>query len=490
MGSISDKLNYLNETKSRIKNFLNNEGIPVSDNDTFRSYVDKLQQLKPKLGVKEVTENGTYIASEDGLDGYSEFVVNVAGGGGSAESGEEYPTVLTINNTTSSDINTSITIHKSDDIPTNVYVNNNLIQTLTTPNASNNSGSSVNITIPVGGSQIKIEGGKHCLISYALNSTTNNQYLIDFIFGSNYLSVINAYTFANCKNLIFNSIPDKIKYIGQYAFKDTIGYTNSVNNNENYMIPIKNTNKKAFIKSKEDVVTVSATDLENVTLLGGAVFENCKNLTSVVLPNGITIIPDFAFRNCSELSSINIPESVTTIKTEAFKGCNKITSFIVPRNVTSISSSAFDYGNFVSLSVETENLVYDSRDNSNTIIETSTNKLIRGISTSFIPSSVKSIDTSAFSKSTALTSIDIPSGVNSIGNLAFSSCTGLTVANIYTEESTHKITSSSQAWFWSCSSNLKIHAPSSLDSTKAKTAYGNYWNQRTLMASFTVYYDL
>lgn len=40
-----DKLNYLNETKNLIKNKLNDFGAGITDNDTFRSYVDKMGKL-------------------------------------------------------------------------------------------------------------------------------------------------------------------------------------------------------------------------------------------------------------------------------------------------------------------------------------------------------------------------------------------------------------------------------------------------------------
>lgn len=38
--------------------------------------------LVAKLGTKDITENGTYNAVDDGLDGYSVVTVNVSGGGG------------------------------------------------------------------------------------------------------------------------------------------------------------------------------------------------------------------------------------------------------------------------------------------------------------------------------------------------------------------------------------------------------------------------
>lgn len=46
MGSIADKLNYLNETKQTIKQAIIDKGVSVSDADTFRSYADKIGSIE------------------------------------------------------------------------------------------------------------------------------------------------------------------------------------------------------------------------------------------------------------------------------------------------------------------------------------------------------------------------------------------------------------------------------------------------------------
>lgn len=43
--AIIDKLNYLNETKELIKDSLNDLGAEITDEDTFRSYVTKIDEL-------------------------------------------------------------------------------------------------------------------------------------------------------------------------------------------------------------------------------------------------------------------------------------------------------------------------------------------------------------------------------------------------------------------------------------------------------------
>ena len=40
-----DKLNYLNETKQLIKGALNDLGAEITDENTFRSYVDKINDI-------------------------------------------------------------------------------------------------------------------------------------------------------------------------------------------------------------------------------------------------------------------------------------------------------------------------------------------------------------------------------------------------------------------------------------------------------------
>ena len=51
-----------------------------------------------------------------------------------------------------------------------------------------------------------------------------------------------------------------------------------------------------------------------------------KDITSVVIPESVTVIGDRAFYNCSNLTSVVIGENVSTIGAYAFTGCSKLTS--------------------------------------------------------------------------------------------------------------------------------------------------------------------
>ena len=72
MGTIAEKLTYLNDTKTAIKNAVVAKGVSVSDTDTFRSYADKIGQISgggatTKFGVSidnllgNVDADGNYV---------------------------------------------------------------------------------------------------------------------------------------------------------------------------------------------------------------------------------------------------------------------------------------------------------------------------------------------------------------------------------------------------------------------------------------------
>ena len=126
----------------------------------------------------------------------------------------------------------------------------------------------------------------------------------------------------------------------------------------------------------------------------------------------VTSIGDGAFLDCSGLTSVDIPNSVTYIGYGAFSDCSGLTSVTIPNSITSIGNSAF-YGcsGLTSVTVDNNNGTYNSRNNCNAIIETSTNSLIVGCKNTIIPNSVTSIGNSAFYGCSGLTSVTIPNSV-------------------------------------------------------------------------------
>ena len=78
-----------------------------------------------------------------------------------------------------------------------------------------------------------------------------------------------------------------------------------------------------------------------ITTIGANVFNGCKSLTSIDLPDSITAIGNNAFKGCEKLSSVYIPYQVTKIGESAFNGCKSLTNIVLPKNITKIGDSAF-----------------------------------------------------------------------------------------------------------------------------------------------------
>lgn len=153
-----------------------------------------------------------------------------------------------------------------------------------------------------------------------------------------------------------------------------------------------------------------------VVSIGGRAFENCDKLTSVTIPDGVTIIKGGAFSNCTSLTSVKIPDSVISIGSGAFSDCTSLESITIPDSVTNLGSHLFQF---------CDNLKSVKLPNKITSIGEKTFSFCIKLRSVKIPDSVKSIGSEAFSFCTRMTSIVIPEGVTSIGKYAFSYCDNL-----------------------------------------------------------------
>ena len=208
-----------------------------------------------------------------------------------------------------------------------------------------------------------------------------------------------------------------------------------------------------------------------VVQIGCRAFENCVDLVSITIPEGVTTIDMYAFSYCKKLSSITLPENLTSIETCAFEGCKNLASITIPDSVTSIGYNNFtdsvgnislgsiicNKGSFAykyakernipiklmpgpakkgtTLTVSSKKLkvkvTSSSRKNPTVTVKKFTDNKAKNLT---IPSTVKvnsvtykvtAISDKAFKGNKKLTTVTIGSNVTKIGKEAFSGCKNL-----------------------------------------------------------------
>ena len=106
-------------------------------------------------------------------------------------------------------------------------------------------------------------------------------------------------------------------------------------------IKVEKSISKKYKKTEEDEFATSIIIPEGVTIIPEYCFDGCEKLESITLPSTIKEIGEYAFCACSSLTSIEIPEGVTIIPENCFDGCEKLKSITLPTTIKQIESDAF-----------------------------------------------------------------------------------------------------------------------------------------------------
>ena len=271
----------------------------------------------------------------------------------------------------------------------------------------------------------------------------------------NSVTSIGSNAFFRCSSLTSVTIPKSVETIGQDAFRECKALTNVTISNG-----VMKIGGGAFTGCSALTSVVIPSSVTSIGI-GGNPFGACPGIISIVvdennpkydsrnncngiietaanrlisgcqntiIPYGVTDIED-AFWGCSSLKEITIPNTVTNIGTYTFESCS-LTSIVIPKSVTSIGDRAFSLCPLSTIVVEEGNPKYDSRNNCNAIIITSTNTLLAGSNNTIIPEGITAISPNAFRGRKHIASIAIPNTVTRIGEYAFNGCTSLTSITI------------------------------------------------------------
>jgi hypothetical protein len=307
--------------------------------------------------------------------------------------------------------------------------------------------------------------------------------------------IIPEYLFWGCTGLTEITIPENVQQIGGAAFIDCSAISKITINAIKCIRMSSDNNRPAFVGAPITTVEfgplattipdyafygcktlTSVTIPENITAIGGAAFQNCPALTTVIfnasnctvahtiLGDNVTPafnnpaitrvefgaevrnIPNYIFWGCKGITDIVFGDNIETIGLSAFYGCTSLNNIVIPEGVTSIGGRAF--ANCKSLNTITFNAVncvnMVTMENNVPMPAFENNALSAvnfgnrvevipdyafancpNLKTFAIPASVRHIGYKAFFGCKSLQAVTIPEGVTSIGGLAFAECNGL-----------------------------------------------------------------
>lgn len=230
-------------------------------------------------------------------------------------------------------------------------------------------------------------------------------------YGGNTYSVIGIYDYAfdGCNGLTSVSIPNTVRYIGRFAFREC-GLTGTL--------------------------SIPANDTYYMTI-GYCAFASCDGLASLVISDeAYCSIGESAFEYCESLASVTIPSSVTEIGEDAFYYCNQLNAVYYTGSLEQWCGIAFASRSANPL-YYANNLYINNTLLTDLVIPNSVTQIgdyifagAECLTSLTMHNAVTSVGESAFYSCTGLTSLSIPNSVTSIGSSAFSGCTGLCYVTI------------------------------------------------------------
>ena len=276
------------------------------------------------------------------------------------------------------------------------------------------------------------------------------------------LLYIDEACFMECNSLVLITIPENVTEIGRMAF---------LNCHSLQSVTFNNSLQKIWDSAFENCSSLTEIEIPNsVAQIRWSAFRNCTNLSTVTIGTGVTeiqqyafrgctaletvnfnaincivsdeacfgdnprfknlnigeevqLIDDFAFTNCDSITKLIIPNSVTTIMARAFKDCKSLDTIEIGSSLQSLADDAFAYcgDSLLYISVNHDNPYFDTRNDCNALIRTSTNELVLGSVNTIIPDGIISIGNYAFTNR-RMTSINIPGTIQAIGNESFNYC--------------------------------------------------------------------
>lgn len=127
----------------------------------------------------------------------------------------------------------------------------------------------------------------------------------------------------------------------QTLTNDTITLSNVTASETKLTIGVQTDTISGALDLSGEIMGPDGTPTYTITAIGRGAFAAHNQLTSVILPEGVTEVKENAFSNCNALENITLPRGLKKIGFSAFSSCSKLTEIILPESVSEIGDMAF-----------------------------------------------------------------------------------------------------------------------------------------------------
>lgn len=227
----------------------------------------------------------------------------------------------------------------------NAFENNNKIKTVTFPDTLTKIGDSAFSKCYSLEGELRLPEGLQEIGSYAFFSDSK---IKTVIFPDTLIRIGNQ-AFMSCYGLEGTlTLPEGLKEIGSSAFSGSAEFAGYVNNKMMNItaVNLPNSLEKLGYNAFHACKITSVTVPEQITVLESGVFSCCFELTSVTLPEGLKTIGSLEqyssgpFQHCTSLKTIELPDGVEVLGRTAF-GQSGLTEITLPKNLKTIGGGAF-----------------------------------------------------------------------------------------------------------------------------------------------------
>lgn len=183
--------------------------------------------------------------------------------------------------------------------------------------------------------------------------------LSEAVFSTPPANILSSYLFCNCKKLNKIIIPQSTVKIEPNVFYGCTKLTSVIVPTENNQYA--DINGVLFNKDKNDLLFYPKgrggeyTIPNNITLLHASIFQNCNQLTSIVIPKSVTMIMEEAFAECFHLKEIHCQSTVppSCCDTSCFERVSRTScTLYIPKGAYSNYWLTQTWGKFINIKEE------------------------------------------------------------------------------------------------------------------------------------------